>query len=308
MSTPKKGFDPLASLFDLPETPPPPAPKVDVAPAVTGGDVPSAAQLKPVVPAGPDPVQLAKILAKAAASKAAAAAPGGASAAQASSAPASVAEKPLVAKVSPPQAARPAPAKPAPPAAKPKVASSLASRLAPPPKRALSAEEALNAARSDEEAQRHAQADKRADDQQKAAAAKAIFQARVAAAAAPVPVGKPTPAAMREDQLTDMIAGIVTSASPELGAVYVANAILMDERVVLAGLWRAHRAKFAAAGDLAGAVACGAVLRALTTVPIGQLVAAHAVTDKSDWLVWVDMVAGSPLAAFRDARVWFAQG
>lgn len=301
MTTPKKGFDPLASLFDLPETPPPAAPKMDSSAAVMGGDVPNATQLKPVAPAGPDPVQLAKLLAKAAAVKAA-------ESTSAGTATPALAAKPAVAKTPPAAAARPLPAKPTPAAAKPKVTSSLASRLAPPPKRALSAEEALNAARSDEAAQRHAEDDKRADDQQKAAAAKAIVQAHLASAVSPLAPAKPTPEAMREDQLTDMIAGIITAASPELGAVYVANAILMDERVVLAGLWRAHRAKFAATGDLAGAVACGAVLRALTTVPIGQLVAAHAVTDKSDWLVWVDMVSGSPLAAFRDARAWFARG
>lgn len=296
MSTPKKGFDPLASLFDLPETPAS-SPRVESAPAVLGGDVPNATQLKPAVPAGPDPVQLAKILAKAAAAKAA----------SVSAPPPAVAAKPALAKAPPPVAARAVPPKPVAPPVKPKAASSLASRLGPPPKRVLSAEEALNAARSGEEALRSAEAEKRADDQQKAAAAKAIFQARSVASAAPVVAARPASPAMREDQLADMIAGIVTAASPELGAVYVANAILMDERVVLAGLWRAHRAKFAATGDLAGAVACGAVLRALTTVPIGQLVAAHAVTDKSDWLVWVDLVSGSPLAAFRDARAWFAQ-
>ena len=298
MSTPKKGFDPLASLFDLPETPPArPDPVYTPPPTVVGGDVPDVAELKPSAPPalpGPDPAQLAKILARAAAAKAAAGAP---ARALPSAGPRSVPPPPKLPVTK-------AAATVAPPA-KGKAAGSLASRMAPPPRRVLSAEQALAAARSDEEAQRAAGAAKRTGDEQKAAAAKVIFQQARAASVVSAPAPLPP---MRADQLADMLAGIVATAAPELGAVYFANAVLIDDRAAQAAIWRGHRARFATQGDLDAAVACGAVLRALTSLPMGNLAVAHAVTDKTDWLVWVDLVSGSPLAAFRDARAWFSGG
>lgn len=314
MSTPKKGFDPLASLFDLPEAPtsrpmpvaPPPAVGDDLpesphvksnAPAPQTVSAPQSSSAPPTVsapvPPGPDPAQLAKILAKAAAAKAAMSAP--------------VASP--VPKPEPKAAPRAAAPKSGPPGTKLKP-SSLASRLAPPPKKALSADEALAAARAEETARLESEARQQANAQEKAQEAKRIAAAALAAAAnrvaTPPPVTKPAP--VRPDQLADLVAGIVGTAVPEVGAVYMVNALLMDDRGVLAALWRAHRGRFAARGDLDGAVACTAVIRALTTVPIGQLAAAHAATDKTDWLVWVDLVSGSPIAAFRDARAWFGQG
>jgi hypothetical protein len=108
------------------------------------------------------------------------------------------------------------------------------------------------------------------------------------------------------DDLADVVAGIVKDSIPSLGDVYVARALVMDDRGVLTAQWRAHRARFATSGDLAGAVSVLAVLRALASVGRGQLVAAHAVTDKSDWLLWVDLGNASLIAAFKDARAWFA--
>jgi len=41
-------------------------------------------------------------------------------------------------------------------------------------------------------------------------------------------------------------------------------------------------------------------------VPSDSLVAAHVVTDASDYLVWIDLQTGSLVAAFADARAYFA--
>lgn len=100
--------------------------------------------------------------------------------------------------------------------------------------------------------------------------------------------------------------GILQDGLPSVGSVYVAKALVMDDRGVLTALWRAHRNRFLSMGDLAGAVSVNAVLRALAGARPGQLVAAHAITDKSDWLVWIDLSNSTLIAAFRDARAWFA--
>ncbi|MBM4367052.1 MAG: hypothetical protein FJ102_12635, partial [Deltaproteobacteria bacterium] len=116
----------------------------------------------------------------------------------------------------------------------------------------------------------------------------------------------PRPAALTADQLTDVVSAQIAAVVPEAGAVYIANALVVDDRAVLTALWKAHRARFANEGDIAAAVACSTVVRALGSVAPGQLAVAHAVTDKTDWLVWIDLDRG-PLAAFRDARALFAR-
>lgn len=256
MSTSKKGFDPLSSLFDV-QPPGPMLPEVDEAPPAGPAEaLPEPTHVKkprvappPPAPPAPDPVALAKIIAKAAAAKAGAP----------RSAP----------KAAPPKAAAPAPK---------------GSRLmaAPPPKKSLSVEEALAAARAEEEA---------------------------AKSQPPSPPARPeAPAAVPAEpsDLADVVSGIVQAAVPGLGPVYIANALRMDDRGVLVALWRSHRARFASVGEIERAVACGAVIRAAGQVPIGQLVAAHAVTDKTDYLIWVDLSASVAVAAFADAREWFA--
>lgn len=323
MSTQKRAFDPLASLFDLPEgeegrraAQAPPA-----RPPAEGDDVPDPAGLAPKAnppaaappapaqaPAsapGPDPAELAKILAKAAAARAAAAKP----APKAAPAPGKPAPAPA-GRFPPPGGSRapvqPA-AKPVAQAAKPG-AEATSSRLgaAPPPRRALSLDEALAAARAEEEA-RAAAAAKPAVKAESPPAKANVSPAPAAppAAAAPAP-SKPL-SALRPDQLADVVAAHVSSAVPEIGAVYIANALLMDDRVILTALWKAHRARFAHGGEVDAAVACTMVVRALGSVPAGQLAAAHAVTDKTDWLVWIDLDKG-PVAAFRNARALFAGG
>lgn len=90
-----------------------------------------------------------------------------------------------------------------------------------------------------------------------------------------------------------------------LGPLRVNNCIVLDDREVLRALWRAHRARFGAEGQLDQVVGAAAVLDAFELVPAGKLVAAHVLTDASDYLVWLDMREGTPLAAFANARSYF---
>lgn len=84
------------------------------------------------------------------------------------------------------------------------------------------------------------------------------------------------------------------------------NAIAVDDRQVMVALWKAHRARFAADGDLARMVAASSVLRELAAVARGRLVAAIVETGVSDYLVWVDLDKEIVIAAFPDARAWYA--
>ncbi len=328
MSTQKKGFDPLASLFDMPAPDEERRVELKQAPArppALGDDVPVPSNLKntaavppasdiPPMPAaraatqapGPNPAELAKILARAAAAKAEAqkgpAAPpakaGGTPMPAALKAPAPpVAPKGALAKAPPPKAA--------PPAEKP----SLSSRIgaAPPPRKAMSLDEALAAARVDEETRNKAPAAPKPVAVATAAPVAPVVAAVPVVVAPQAPAApSPRPAALTADQLTEVVSAQIAAVVPEAGAVYIANALLVDDRAVLTALWKAHRARFANQGDIDAAVACSAVVRALGGVALGQLAVAHAVTDKTDWLVWIDLDRG-PFAAFRDARSLFSR-
>jgi hypothetical protein len=106
--------------------------------------------------------------------------------------------------------------------------------------------------------------------------------------------------------LADRIQVLIPTCLPGVGSIYVANAKVMAEREVLEAIWKSHRAKFLADGELERAVGAARVLHAFETVPPESLVAAHVVTDASDYLVWIDLQTGSLVAAFSDARAYFA--
>jgi hypothetical protein len=294
MSTGKKGFDPLSRLFDVPSEDeeaeaasklPPIAPDQAAEPShVKRAGPADAAKLARILarskavevpaappgskpapkPGAPDPAALAKALAKAAAAKPATDAP----------APANKSQPPR------------APAKPAAKAEAP------ASRLgaAPPPRKAMTLDEALAAAREEE--------------QKKPVAAPAApgLRAGVVAAAETPPL-EPLDAV----GLPDQVLQLVQKAIPALAPLYIHKALVMDDRGLLTALWKAHRSRFAGAGQLDLAVAATRVLWALGSAPIGRLVAAYAVTDKGDFLAWVDMANGSVVAAFADARATFGE-
>ncbi len=239
----------------------------------------------PVLPAapaaGPDPRALAKALAKAAVAKAGAPAP---------------------------RAEEPAPAAPARAAeAKPVVRGVAA---APPPVRKLSALEALDLARK-QEAERAAAppaptpAAAPAAPAPAAAAAPKATPAPVAAAAAPVvaaaPVAAPAAPVIPEDQLGDAIQTLLGGALP--GAqVYIANAMFATDRKALTALWRAHRARFLATHQIEYAVGSATVLHLLASCPTDQLAMAHGVTDKGEFLLWIDLSTRSLVTAFANPK------
>jgi hypothetical protein len=94
---------------------------------------------------------------------------------------------------------------------------------------------------------------------------------------------------------------------PGVQRLEVVNALIMDDREVLKALWKAHRTRMADHGVLGMVVAATSVLRALEAVPKGQLVAAIAATESSEYLVWVDIGSEATIAAFPDARTWITR-
>lgn len=109
-----------------------------------------------------------------------------------------------------------------------------------------------------------------------------------------------------EQQLSDRIQNLVPRILPKAGPIYVANALRVEQRSVLRALWRSHRSRFMADGQLERAVGAAAVLHALDGVSEEGLVVAHVVTDASDYLLWMDLDRDTVLAAFADARAYFA--
>ncbi len=109
----------------------------------------------------------------------------------------------------------------------------------------------------------------------------------------------------RISQLPDDVRRVLKRQCP--GAqLEVVNALVMDERSMLRALWKGHRSRLSAQGALHQVVATTNVIRALTAVGPGQLVAAIVRTASSEYLVWVDMGSQSTVAAFEDARTWIA--
>jgi hypothetical protein len=106
--------------------------------------------------------------------------------------------------------------------------------------------------------------------------------------------------------LANRIQELIPACLPGVGDVEVANAKVMDEREVLKAIWKSHRSKFLADGELERAVAAARVVQIFETAPAGSLVAAHVMTTASDYLVWIDLQSGSLVAAFADARAYFA--
>jgi hypothetical protein len=106
-----------------------------------------------------------------------------------------------------------------------------------------------------------------------------------------------------DDQLTERAQPLVNAALP--GApLYVASALRADDRAALLPLWKAHRARLLAGGDVRTAFAAAAVLQALGAVPLGDLLAALVVRDGGDLLVWFDLRDGRVLGAFDGAAAW----
>ena len=137
-------------------------------------------------------------------------------------------------------------------------------------------------------------------------AARAV-RPKAALEAAREAVESETAAEVRASQtLTDRIQVLIEASLPGVGEIDVKAAKVADERDVLIALWKSHRSKFLSDGELERAVAAARVVDGLKHAPAGALIAAHAVTAASDYLVWIDLQNGSLLAAFADARAYFA--
>jgi len=106
--------------------------------------------------------------------------------------------------------------------------------------------------------------------------------------------------------LTERIQVLIEASLPGVGSLDVKASKVAGERDVLLALWKAHRTKFLGDGELERAVAAARVVDSLKHAPDGALLAAHAVTEASDYLVWIDLQNGSLVAAFADARSYFA--
>ncbi len=106
--------------------------------------------------------------------------------------------------------------------------------------------------------------------------------------------------------LTDRIQVLIEASLPGVGEIDVKAAKVADEREVLLALWKSHRSKFLSDGELERAVAAARVVDVLKHSVPGALIAAHALTAASDYLVWIDLQNGSLVAAFADARAYFA--
>lgn len=311
MSNPKPGFDPLASLFDGPDlgeftdphvertvprerTDPLISMRADAPLEVLKGlsderraeDLPEP-KLPPQAPAADEESKaedalhkaaLAKSLANAAIEKAKQAAAREAKIAQEAQA-ARDAARARAAAAKAAQAPKPAPAPQAaaPKAAAPKAAKPKKGRFDGLANRARRPTSALEAARAASQAE-----DKRKQDE--------------AAAAAEA----------HERAIPELVERILRKQLRGVERLKVGKALRMDDRVVLRALWRGHRARFAQQGALAEVVSTTQVIRALDAVAQGQLVAAIVRTDNSDYLVWVDLGAQATIAAFPDARAWYA--
>jgi hypothetical protein len=310
MSNPKPGFDPLASLFDGPDlgeftdphversvprehTDPLISMRADAPLEVLKGlsderravDLPEP-KLPPQAPAADEESKaedalhkaaLAKSLANAAIEKAKQSAAREAKIAQEAQA-AREAARARAAAAKAAQAPKPAPA---PQAAAPKAA-------APKPSKPKGRFDGLaNRARRPTSALEAARAASQAEDKRKQDEAAAAAEAH-------------------ERAIPELVERILRKQLRGVERLKVGKALRMDDRVVLRALWRGHRARFAQQGALAEVVSTTQVIRALDAVAQGQLVAAIVRTDNSDYLVWVDLGAQATIAAFPDARAWYA--
>jgi len=108
-----------------------------------------------------------------------------------------------------------------------------------------------------------------------------------------------------EHPVIDTVDQMIGSCLPGLGDRVVVNAIEVTQRTILSALWKAHRAKFLGDGELERAAGAAAVVGALGR-PKNRLVAAHVVTMASDYLVWFELESQAMIAAFSDAKAYFA--
>ena len=99
---------------------------------------------------------------------------------------------------------------------------------------------------------------------------------------------------------------MIRTQLPLLKEFHVASALDSFDRPLMRAIWRSHRTKFLMSGQLEYAVAALSVIDAFEHIEEGQLVAAYVETTASDYLIWVDLPHQRLVAAFADAKSYFA--
>jgi hypothetical protein len=211
----------------------------------------------------------------------------------------------------PGETTRPRPRKPVAdaPAAPPPGTPGRAMASAPPPRRVLTAAEALAAARVTEPASVPASAAAAASGAP-SVAAPAPAAPPAAAPPAPPPAAPPSASTVRTSAARP--AGgpsPVRAAQALLGVLlpetqpYVAAAVMVQDTALLRPLWKAHRARLASAHAGEHALAAAAVVSALAT-RADALSFALVVLDERELLVAIDLEERSLVAVLPDARSW----
>lgn len=116
------------------------------------------------------------------------------------------------------------------------------------------------------------------------------------------PIAKP----LMGNRLMLRIEEMIRTQLPLLKEFHVASALDSFDRPLMRAIWRSHRTKFLMSGQLEYAVAALSVIDAFEHIEEGQLVAAYVETTASDYLVWVDLPHQRLVAAFADAKSYFA--
>ncbi len=116
----------------------------------------------------------------------------------------------------------------------------------------------------------------------------------------------PTPKPLMGNRLMLTIEELIRTQLPVLKQFHVASALDSFDRPLMRAIWSSHRTKFLINGQLEYAVAAVSVMDALEQIEEGHLVAAYVETTASDYLIWIDLPNKKLLAAFADAKSYFA--
>lgn len=136
-------------------------------------------------------------------------------------------------------------------------------------------------------------------------AAKSVAQS-VHQTAMKEPSQAPAPKPLMGNRLMLRLEEMIRSQLPLLKEFHVASALDSFDRPLMRAIWRSHRTKFLISGQLEYAVAALSVIDAFEQIEEGQLVAAYVETTASDYLIWVDLPHQRLVAAFADAKSYFA--
>lgn len=115
-----------------------------------------------------------------------------------------------------------------------------------------------------------------------------------------------SPKPLMGNRLILSIEEMIRSQLPLLKKFHVASALDSFDRPLMRAIWRSHRTKFLMNGQLEYAVSAVSVIDAFEQIAEGQLIAAYVETTASDYLIWIDLPNQRLVAAFADAKSYFA--